>query len=113
VFRVYDGGDWPSRRGARHRSCVIPSNLMTGKITRSDAELLTSILTARNPSALSILPRLRGSGESPLSDDELHRLCDVLTDELVAKEFDEYWTPTARGLHIENLIDKLNPFFDS
>ena len=86
---------------------------MTGKITRSDAELLTSILTARNPAALSILPRLRRSAESALSHPELRRLCDVLTDELVAKELDEYWTPTARGLHIENLINKLNPFFES
>ena len=82
-------------------------------MTRSDAALLTSILTARNPSALSMLPRLRASAERPLSQDELRRLCEVLTDELVAKEFDEYWTPTARGLHIENLIDKLNPFGES
>jgi hypothetical protein len=86
---------------------------MTGKITRSDAELLTSILTARNPSALSILPRLRRSTESAPSHTELRRLCEILTDELVAKEFDEYWTPTTRGLHIEALIAKLNPFRDS
>jgi hypothetical protein len=86
---------------------------MTGRITRSDAEFLRSILTARNPSALSILPRLRRSAESAPSHPELRRLCEILTDELVAKEFDEYWTPTARGLRIENLIDKLNPFGES
>jgi hypothetical protein len=59
------------------------------------------------------LERLRASAELPPSQGELRRLCEVLTDELVAKEFDEYWTPTARGLHIEALIDKLNPLRES
>jgi len=95
---------------AHFTSRVLRSNPMTERMTRSDAALLTSILTARNPSALSILPRLRASAERPLSQDELRRLCEVLTDELVAKEFDEYWTPTARGHRIEALIGKLSPY---
>jgi hypothetical protein len=75
-----------------------------------------SVATTTVTIAARVLPAaIRGVAAVTVraSHDQLRSLCELLVDELVAKEFDEHWVPTGRGVQIEALIDKRNPFSQS
>ncbi len=77
---------------------------MKNRLRQSEAQLLWEVVSKHQPRLLSLLQVL---GTRPLTIEEREALREAVADEFSAVGLDENDEPNARGIALEDLIDRL------